>query len=80
MVVTNRLKPGYLQKNGIPYSAKATLTEYYDRVDEDGGASYLVLTSTLDDPVYLTQPYLTAIHFKKQADATGWNPSPCSAR
>ena len=29
---------------------------------------------------YLNQPFLISTHFKKQADATGWNPTPCSAR
>lgn len=78
-VVTTKLKPGYLQRNGIPYSANATLTEYYDRVDEPG-ASYIVITNTVEDPTYLTQPYLTSVHFKKEADGSGWKPSPCSAR
>jgi hypothetical protein len=78
--VTSKLKPGYLQKNGIPYSASATLTEYFDRVDEPLGSAFLVLTSTVDDPVYLTEPYLTSTHFKKEADASGWKPSPCSSR
>src|SRR6202049_1884604 len=31
-VVTANLKPGYLRKNGIPYSANAVRTEYYARV------------------------------------------------
>jgi hypothetical protein len=79
-VVTTGLKPGYLQKNGIPYSARTTLTEYYDRIDESPGTSYLVLTTTVEDPVYLTQPYLTSTHFKQEADGSGWRPSPCSAR
>ena len=78
-VVTSKLKAGYLQKNGIPYSANAVLTEYFDRVDEPG-ASYVVVSSTVDDPTYLTEPYLTSVHFKRQADAAGWAPSPCSAR
>ncbi|MDP9112175.1 MAG: hypothetical protein M3O20_00675 [Acidobacteriota bacterium] len=78
-IVTTHLKPGYLQKNGIPYSANATLTEYFDRVDEPG-ASYIVVTTTVEDPTYLTQPYMTSTHFKKEADASGWKPSPCSAR
>jgi len=77
--VTSKLKAGYLQKNGIPYSANAVLTEYFDRVDEPG-ASYVVVTSTVDDRTYLTEPYLTSVHFKRQADAAGWAPSPCSAR
>jgi hypothetical protein len=79
-VVTTKLKPGYLQKNGIPYSASATLTEYFDRIDESPGTSYLVITSTVQDPIYLTQPYMTATHFKSQDGAAGWNPSACSAR
>lgn len=79
-VVTTRLKLGYLRKNGIPYSADTTLTEYFDRVDEPNGDAYLVLTTTVEDPVYLAQPFLTASHYKKQPDATGWNPTPCSAR
>ena len=79
-VVTTGLKPGYLQKNGIPYSAKTTLTEYYDRIDESPGTSYIVLTTTVEDPVYLTEPYLTSTHFKQEADGSGWRPSPCSAR
>jgi len=79
-VVTTQMKAGYLMKNGIPYSANAVLTEYFDRVDEPSGDSYLVITTTVDDPVYLTEPYLTSTHFKKQTDATGWNPTPCTAR
>ncbi len=78
-IVTSKIKPGYLQKNGIPYSANATVTEYFDRVDEPG-ASYIIITTTVDDPTYLTEPYLTSTHFKRQADAAGWKPSPCSAR
>jgi hypothetical protein len=79
-VITTHLKPGYLRKNGVPYSANATLTEYFDRVNEPNGDAYLVLTTTVEDPVYLAQPFLTASHFRKQADAKGWNPTACSAR
>ena len=79
-IVTTKLKPGYLRKNGAPYSANAMLTEFYDLVKEPDGDSYLVITSTVDDPVYLAQPYLTTTHFKKQADGAGWQPLPCVAR
>ena len=79
-VVTTHLKPGYLRKNGVPYSANATLTEYFDRVNEPNGDAYLVVTTTVEDPVYLAQPFLTASHFRKQPDAKGWNSTPCSAR
>ncbi len=79
-VVTTKFKPGYLRKNGAPYSANAVLTEYYDRTEEPNGDSYLVVTTDVTDPMYLTQPYQTSVHFKKQANATGWNPTPCSVK
>jgi hypothetical protein len=79
-VITTNLKPGYLRKNGVPYSVNAVLTEYFDRVNESNGDAYLVVTTTVEDPVYLTQPLLTASHYRKQADASGWKPTPCSAR
>jgi hypothetical protein len=79
-VVTTRLKPGYLRKNGVPYSANATLTEYLDRVNEPNGDSYLVVTTTVEDPEYLAQPFLTASHYRKQADGSAWKPTVCSAK
>ena len=56
------------------------LTEFFDLVDEPNGDLYLVLTATIEDPTYLARPFLTSGHFKKQADAAGWNPTSCSAR
>ena len=79
-VVTTNLRPGYLRRNGVPYTANARLTEYYDLIKETNGVTYLVVTSTLEDPAYLTQPMITSAHFKKQADAAGWNPAPCASR
>jgi len=79
-VVTTKLKPGYLRKNGVPYSANAVMTEFYDRVSEPNGDSYLLITGRLEDPAYLSQPYLTSEHFQKQADASAWNPSACVAK
>ena len=78
-VVTTKFKPGYLQKNGVPYSANAVLTEYFD-VIKDSSGDYLVDSITFDDPTYLTSKYETAVNFKKQPDAAGWNPAPCTSR
>ena len=64
----------------MPYSANATLTEYYDLVTEANGDTYLVLTSKLEDPAYLTDPMITAAHFKRQPNAAGWNPTSCALR
>ena len=52
-IVTTKMKPGYLRRNGVPYSANATLTEYFDKIDEPNGDSYLLVTTTVEDPTYL---------------------------
>src|SRR5262245_13012035 len=76
-VTTTRLRPGYLRRNGIPYSANATVQEYFDRVVEPNGDTWLVVTPIVTDPQYLTQPYVTTVHFKKIPDRSGWDPTPC---
>jgi hypothetical protein len=76
-VVTTGMKPGFLRSNGAPYSANAVLTEYFDRVEFPDGNNYLVVTTTVEDPTYLTAPYRTSVHFRKQADNAGWNPRAC---
>jgi hypothetical protein len=79
-VVTTHLLPGYLRKNGVPYSGNAVVTEYYDRIAGPNGDQWLVVTTQVNDPQYLTMPFVTSTHFKKLADAAGWDPQPCSAR
>jgi len=79
-VVTTGMKPGYLRKNGVPYSVDAVITEYFDRVNLDGDEALLIVTTEVVDPTYLSQPYWTSTHFKRQTNATGWNPTPCSSR
>jgi hypothetical protein len=76
-VVTSRMRPGYMRRNGLPYSDQAILTEYYDRVNEPSGDSWLILTSSLDDSVNLTQPFMLTTHFKREPDGSKWNPRPC---
>jgi hypothetical protein len=80
-VVTTNLKPGYLRKNGVPYSDKTTVTEYFNRTPETYGITYMVVTTVVDDPEYLTGPFITSSHFKKLPDTNnGWDPTPCSVR
>ena len=79
-VVTTRMKAGYLRKNGVPYSANATLTEYVDRLDVPNGDSLLVIASELEDPANLQQTVFTSSHFKREPDGSNWHPTPCSAR
>jgi hypothetical protein len=75
--VTTAMRAGYLRRNGVPYSAGATLTEYLDRSDEEGGDSWLVVTAIVDDPQYLATPYVTTSHFKREPDASKFQPRPC---
>jgi hypothetical protein len=75
--VTTTMRAGYLRRNGVPYSAGATLTEYFDRSDETGGDSWLVVTSIVDDPQYLATPYVTTSHFKREPDSSKFQPRQC---
>jgi len=76
-VVTTNMVPGYIRKNGVPYSEKAVLTEYVNRLTGEQNDTYLSWTAMVDDPTYLTQPFVRTYTFKKQADAAGWEPTPC---
>ncbi len=81
-VVTTHMRPGYLQKNGVQYGENAVLTEYFSRTMEPNGDSWLIVTHILEDPQYLSQPFIRSTHFKKLPDSasTSWAPEPCSAR
>jgi hypothetical protein len=80
-VVTTKAKPGYLQKNGVPYSANAVQTEYFNRTVEGNGDSWLILTAIVEDPQYLTGPFIRSTHYKRVPDTTTtWEPEPCSAK
>jgi hypothetical protein len=75
--VTTQLSPGYLRKNGVAYSPKATLTEYFNQFRGPNGDDWFVVTTVVDDPAHLTQPFITSTHFKKEGDGSKWNPVPC---
>jgi hypothetical protein len=80
-VVTTNLRPGYLRKNGVPYSANVQLTEYYNVVtDETSRDTWLIVTTMVEDAQYLSVPrYVTSSHSKK-VDGTVWAPAPCEAQ
>ncbi len=79
-VVTNNLRSGYLRKNGVPYSENAAVTEYFDLAPIPGGGQVLLVTAIVDDPQYLRQPFTTSSQFKKEADGSKWDPTPCTAK
>jgi hypothetical protein len=79
-VVTANLRSGYLRKNGVPYSENAVVTEYFEIAPIPGGGQVLLVTSIVDDPQYLRQPFTTSSQFKKEADGSKWDPTPCNAK
>jgi hypothetical protein len=75
-VVTTNLRPGYLRKNGVPYSEDTAVTEYFDRLAEDG-IDWLTVVTIVNDSKYLTQEFVTSTHFKRDIDTSKWMPTPC---
>ena len=76
-VVTTNLAPGYIRPNGVPYSGKTTLKEFFDTFTLPENGSWLIVTSVIHDPEYLTQEFILSTQFKKETDASKWSPSPC---
>jgi hypothetical protein len=61
-IETTHIKAGYLRRNGLQYSDRTTVTEFFDLHDK-----YLTLTTITDDPVYLTEPLV-------RSESWVWNP------
>ena len=78
-VVTTHLRPGYLQKNGVPYSGNATMEEYFDVFKDPYQGQHL---DDGDDggqrsTVSRRASSFTHVHFKKIPDNSGWDPTQC---
>jgi hypothetical protein len=78
-VVTSNLRAGYLRKNGVPYSERTTVSEDFDIAPLPDGGTLLLVTTIVEDPVYLNAPYIVSPHFKKETDGSKWDPTPCSS-
>jgi hypothetical protein len=57
-ITTTHLKMGWIRRNGIPRSDKATVTEHLVRHGD-----YLTWIVYIDDPVYLTEPFIRTTNF-----------------
>jgi hypothetical protein len=79
-VSTINLRAGYLRKNGVPYSENAAVTEYFDLAPLEQSGQVMLVTTVVDDPQYLQLPFIVSSQFKKEADGSKWDPTPCSAR
>lgn len=72
VVSVTHLKEGYLRRNGLPRSDKATVTEHWIR-----NGDFLTIATIIYDPVYLTEPFIRTTDYEL---ALGQNipPYPCS--
>lgn len=78
-VVTTNFREGYLRKNGVPYSENARITEYIHRLPtHPNGDNWLQVTTIVEDPRYLSQPFYTSTNFRLEPDASKFNPTPCA--
>jgi len=77
--VTTGLIAGYLRKNGVPFSEKTTLTEYWDLLRQPTGEQWIVITTVVEDQTFLTRTWITSLNFKKEANGSTWDPSACEA-
>jgi hypothetical protein len=76
-VTTTNLAPGWLRRNGVPYSERTMLTEYFDEFAAPDGAQWLVVTAIVEDPTYLTGHFVTSSHFRREPNASKWSPKAC---
>jgi hypothetical protein len=79
-VVTTQLRPGYLRANGIPFSDKVELAEYFNTFREPNGTEWFVVTTIVRDPVYLVGPFVTTSNFKREPNGAKFRPAACRAR
>jgi hypothetical protein len=75
-VVTTQLRPGWLRKNGVPYSENTVLTEHFVRFSDERAEWFTVVT-IVEDPTYLTMSFITSTNFKREPDGARWKPTPC---
>jgi hypothetical protein len=65
-ITTTHMKWGVIQRNGVPASPKAVMTEHFVRHGD-----YLTLVTLVDDPVYLEEPFIRTSHW---VQSSGINP------
>jgi hypothetical protein len=58
-ITVTHLKEGYLRRNGLPRSDKATLTEHWMR-----NGDFLTVMTVINDPVYLTEPFVRTTDYE----------------
>jgi hypothetical protein len=77
-VTTTNLLPGFLRKNGVPYSAASAVTEFFNLIAEPTGTQWFVVTTVVHDSENLVVDYITSSNFRKEPDGSKWSPQPCA--
>src|SRR5216110_2809673 len=75
-VVTDRLRPGYLRKNGVPYSANTTMTEYFHRMSAPNGDLWITVVTEVKDPENLREPFVQSTHLRSFQPTPRSSPTP----
>jgi hypothetical protein len=78
-VVTTQLRTGYCARMAFRTAKNTVLTEYFDVHPGPRDATWITITTIVNDPKFLTQEFITSTDFRKEPDGSKWNPRPCSA-
>lgn len=76
-VVTTGMTPGWLRRNGVPYSGRTRVIEHFRRFQDPLGREWINVVTEVIDPEYLTTPFYTTADFMKEPDGAKWAPHPC---
>ena len=71
VVTTTHMKAGWVRRNGLPYSDRATFVDRWTRHGD-----YLTHVAILEDPVYLTEPFVRTTNWVA-APTQVLQPYPC---
>jgi len=72
-ITTDHLKNGWIRRNGVPRSDRATVSEHLLR-----HGNYMTVVVIVNDPVYLTEPFIRTTDFEMDARQS-IAPYPCEA-
>ena len=75
---TTNMRPAWLRpKRRALQRADAVVTEHFTRFTHPQAGDWFVVTTTVEDPTYLTQPFTTSTNFKKEPNESKWSPAAC---
>lgn len=76
-VITDHLSSGWLRRNGVPYSNKTVVTEFFQVFTDPVNRRWFDVTTKVVDPQYLMAPFITSSDFRREPDGSKWAPHPC---